>query len=95
MMLDYDKAFPESARSLASGGARIVACLCAWATSSRTQSLARDRQARLFDVYDCVRAVENQVVFVSANQAGVMHGTRGRVDQARRTGEPPWRGFGG
>ena len=70
MMLDYDKAFPESARSLASGGARIVACLCAWATSSRTSSLARDHQARLFDVYDCVRAVENQVVFVSANQAG-------------------------
>jgi predicted amidohydrolase len=76
MMLDYDKAFPESARSLASDGAGIIACLCAWATSSHTPTLARDRQARLFDVYDCVRAVENQVVFVSANQAGTMHGTR-------------------
>ncbi|MEV6875889.1 carbon-nitrogen hydrolase family protein [Amycolatopsis sp. NPDC051128] len=76
MLLDYDKAFPESARGLAADGAGIVACLSSWATSSRTPTLTRDRQARLFDVYDCVRAVENQVVFVSANQAGVMHGTR-------------------
>jgi nitrilase len=76
MLLDYDKAFPESARGLAVDGAGIIACLSSWATSSRISTLARDRQARLFDVYDCVRAVENQVVFVSANQAGVMHGTR-------------------
>lgn len=76
MLLDYEKAFPEPARSLAAGGAEIIACLCSWATSSRTPTLARDRQARLFDVYDCVRAAENQVVFISANQAGVLHGTR-------------------
>lgn len=76
MMTDYDKTFPESGRGLAADGAEIVACLSAWATSSRSPSPVRDRQARLFDFYDCVRAAENQVVFVSANQAGVMNGTR-------------------
>ncbi|MGW3960907.1 carbon-nitrogen hydrolase family protein [Amycolatopsis sp. NPDC005003] len=76
MLLDYEKAFPEATRSLAADGAAIVACPCSWAAGSRAPTLSRDRQARLFDVYDCVRAVENQVVFVSANQAGVMHGTR-------------------
>ncbi|MEV4142591.1 carbon-nitrogen hydrolase family protein [Amycolatopsis sp. NPDC049691] len=76
LLLDYEKAFPEPARGLAVDGAEIVACLCSWTTGSRAQTLARDRQARLFDVYDCVRAVENQVVFVSANQAGVLNGTR-------------------
>jgi len=30
----------------------------------------QDRQARLFDLYDCARAAENQIVFVSANQTG-------------------------
>jgi nitrilase len=76
MMIDYDKTFPESARGLAGDGAEIVACLSSWATSSRSPGPARDRQSRLFDVYDWVRAAENQVVFVSANQAGVMNGTR-------------------
>jgi len=76
MLVDYEKAFPEPAHGLAADGAGILACLCSWATGSRTPTRARDRQARLFDVYDCVRAAENQVVFVSANQAGVLHGTR-------------------
>jgi predicted amidohydrolase len=76
MMIDYDKTFPEAARGLAADGAEIVACLSAWATSSRSPGPARDRQARLFDLYDWVRAAENQVVFVSANQAGVMNGIR-------------------
>jgi predicted amidohydrolase len=76
MMIDYDKTFPEAARGLAADGAEIVACLSSWATSSRSPGPARDRQARLFDLYDWVRAAENQVVFVSANQAGVMNGTR-------------------
>jgi len=76
MMTDYDKTFPESGRELAADGAEVLACLASWATSSRSPSPVRDRQARLFDFYDCVRAAENQVVFVSANQAGVMNGTR-------------------
>ncbi|KWX04866.1 carbon-nitrogen hydrolase family protein [Carbonactinospora thermoautotrophica] len=78
MLIDYDKTFPESARSLALDGAEIVACLSAWPTSvtNRAPRMAQDRQARLFDLYDCARAAENQVVVVSSNQTGTMGGLR-------------------
>jgi nitrilase len=78
MMIDYDKTFPESARSLALDGADILACLSAWPTSvtNRAPKLAQDRQAWLFDLYDCARAAENQLVLVSANQTGVIGGLR-------------------
>ena len=33
MLIDYDKTFPESARSLALDGTEILACLSAWPTS--------------------------------------------------------------
>jgi predicted amidohydrolase len=76
MLIDYDKTFPEAARTLALGGARIIACLSAWPASitGRAERLAHDRQSRLFDLYDCARAAENQVVWVSANQTGTMGG---------------------
>ena len=72
MLIDYDKTFPEAARRLASDGAEILACLSAWPASltNRAPRLAIDRQTRLFDLYDCARAAENQVVVVSANQTG-------------------------
>ena len=72
MLIDYDKTFPEAARCLAGAGASIVACLSAWPASltNRAPRLAVDRQTRLFDLYDCARAAENQVVVVSANQTG-------------------------
>lgn len=72
MMIDYDKTFPEAARRLACDGASILACLSAWPASltNRAPRLAVDRQSRLFDLYDCARAAENQVVVVSANQTG-------------------------
>ncbi|SEP52809.1 carbon-nitrogen hydrolase family protein [Amycolatopsis saalfeldensis] len=78
MLIDYDKTFPESARSLAVDGAEVVACLSAWPTSitNRAQRMAQDRQSRLFDLYDCARAAENQVVLVSSNQTGAMGGMR-------------------
>ena len=78
MLIDYDKTFPESARSLALDGAQILACLSAWPASITNQApkMAQDRQSRLFDLYDCARAAENQVVLVSANQTGVMGGLR-------------------
>jgi predicted amidohydrolase len=78
MLIDYDKTFPESARSLALDGADILACLSAWPTSvtNRAPKLAQDRQAWLFDLYDCARAAENQLVVVSANQTGVIGGLR-------------------
>jgi predicted amidohydrolase len=78
MLIDYDKTFPEAARSLALGGATIMACLSAWPASmtDRASRLPQDRQSRLFDLYDSARAAENQVVLVSSNQTGVMGGLR-------------------
>ncbi|CAO5182994.1 CN hydrolase domain-containing protein [Frankia sp. AiPs1] len=72
MLICYDKAFPEAARALAVDGAQIVACLSAW-PAARTYSspdLAQDRWTRRFDLFDQARALENQVLWVSANQAG-------------------------
>jgi predicted amidohydrolase len=78
MLIDYDKTFPEAARSLAVDGAGILACLSAWPTSitNRAPRMAQDRQARLFDLYDQARAAENQVVLASSNQTGAMGGMR-------------------
>ena len=72
MMICYDKAFPESARTLALDGAEVVVCLSAW-PGSRTRpspDLAEDRWTRRFDLFDRARALENQLVWLSANQAG-------------------------
>ncbi|AZG47103.1 carbon-nitrogen hydrolase family protein [Gordonia insulae] len=73
MLIDYDKTFPESARTLALDGARIIAALSAWPASvtDRAARLPADRQSRLFDLYDCARAAENQVFVVSSNLTGV------------------------
>lgn len=71
-LICYDKAFPEAARALALDGAEIVACISAW-PASRTASagdLADDRWTHRFNIFDQARALENQVVWVSANQAG-------------------------
>lgn len=78
MLIDYDKTFPESARSLALDGAEILACLSAWPTSitNRAPRMAQDRQAKPFDRYDQARAAENQVVLASSNQTGAMGGMR-------------------
>lgn len=78
MLIDYDKTFPEAARSLAVDGAELIACLSAWPASvtDRASRLPQDRQSRLFDLYDSARAAENQVVWVSSNQTGVMGGLR-------------------
>ncbi|GAB3596549.1 carbon-nitrogen hydrolase family protein [Microbacterium tumbae] len=78
MLIDFDKTFPESARSLALDGAEILACLSAWPASvtDRSDRIRNDRQAHLFDLYDCARAAENQVYLVSSNQTGVLGGLR-------------------
>ncbi|MTV25492.1 carbon-nitrogen hydrolase family protein [Nitriliruptoraceae bacterium ZYF776] len=72
MLVDYDKTFPETARALASDGARLLAVPSAWPASrtATTASLTRDRERRMFDLYDQARAAENQVVVASANQTG-------------------------
>ena len=72
MLIDYDKTFPEAARKLALEGASVLAFLSAWPASltNRAPRLVTDRQTRLFDLYDCARAAENQLVVVSSNQTG-------------------------
>jgi nitrilase len=73
MLIDYDKTFPESARTLALDGAATIAALSAWPASvtDRASRMPNDRQARLFDLYDQARAAENQVVLASSNQTGI------------------------
>ena len=72
MMICYDKAFPEAARRLAMDGAQIIACMSAWpaARTNAAPDLADDRWTRRFDLFDRARALENQLLWVSANQAG-------------------------
>ncbi|GAB3575111.1 carbon-nitrogen hydrolase family protein [Amycolatopsis endophytica] len=72
MLICYDKAFPESARGLALDGAEIGVCVSAWPGSRTNPSadLARDRWKRRFDLFDQARALENQIVWLSANQSG-------------------------
>jgi len=68
MLLCYDKLFPEAARALALDGAQLIACPAAWPVDRRDP--ASDRQQRHFSLMAAARAVENQVVWVSANQTG-------------------------
>lgn len=78
LMTDFDKTFPEAARTLAFDEAKLVACLSAWPASVTrlADRLSNDRQARLFDLYDCARAAENQIYLVSSNQTGTFGGMR-------------------
>jgi predicted amidohydrolase len=72
MLLCYDKLFPEAATALAVDGAETIACMAAWPADRHRPAarIADDRQTRHFDVVDQARAVENQVVWVSANGTG-------------------------
>ena len=72
MLICYDKLFPEAARQLALDGAGLIASLSAWPVSrlDPSSSTRRDRQVRHFNLLDQVRALENQVVWVSSNQVG-------------------------
>jgi predicted amidohydrolase len=78
LLICYDKAFPEAARSLALDGAEIIVVVSAW-PGSRTDApadLADDRWTRRFDLFDRARALENQVVWLSANQSGTFGSLR-------------------
>jgi len=72
MLLCYDKLFGEAAGALAAGGAEIITCMAAWPVDRRRPAtrVAGDRQVRHFDVLDQARAIEHQVVWVSANASG-------------------------
>ena len=78
MLICYDKAFPEAARCLAVDGAEVIACVSAW-PASRTAtgtSLAEDRWTHRFNIFDQARALENQVVWLAANQTGTFGSLR-------------------
>ena len=87
LLIDYDKTFPESARTVALDGARVIAALSAWPASvtNRAARITEDRQSRLFDLYDAARAAENQVVLASSNQTGVFGDLR-FIGQAKVVG---------
>ena len=79
MLIDYDKTFPESARSLALDGARDPRLPVGVADQHHqpgARAWPRTARSRLFDLYDQARAAENQVVLASSNQTGAMGGMR-------------------
>ncbi|WP_433567279.1 carbon-nitrogen hydrolase family protein [Nocardia sp. CA-151230] len=78
MQICYDKAFPEAARALALDGAEIITSLSAWPTArtATAERLEDDRWTQRFDIYDRARALENQVVWIAANQAGTFGSLR-------------------
>ena len=72
MLVCYDKTFPEAARQLALDGAGLIASLSAWPVCRVDPAtlVRHDLQVRHFNLLDQTRALENQVVWVSANQVG-------------------------
>lgn len=72
MLLCYDKVFPEAARALSLDGAQIIASMAAWPVSraGAPRRVGRDPQVRHFNLLDEARALENQVLWVSANLCG-------------------------
>ena len=71
MLICYDKSFPESARELALGGAEILVMPTAWSREYPGCDVEKDLSILRYNMYDQVRAMENQVFFVSSNQVGV------------------------
>lgn len=73
MLICYDKAFPEAARTLTLAGAEVLCFLSAWPRSATNPapSLVDDRQWRRAELWDRARAAENSLVVASANQTGV------------------------
>ncbi|MGB3371788.1 MAG: carbon-nitrogen hydrolase family protein [Rhodococcus sp. (in: high G+C Gram-positive bacteria)] len=78
MQICYDKGFPEAARELALDGAEIITSISAWPTArtATVENMEDDRWKQRFDIYDRARALENQVVWVAANQAGTFGSLR-------------------
>lgn len=72
MLNCYDKVFPEAARALALDGAETIVSMSAWPACRErpAERLDEDTQSLHFDLMDQARAVENQVVWLSANLSG-------------------------
>jgi N-carbamoylputrescine amidase len=78
MQICFDKAFPEAARAQAMDGALIVCSLSAWPVSAtnRHPDPAQDRWTRRMDLFDRARALDNQFVWIAANQFGTFGSMR-------------------
>ena len=72
MLICYDKAFPEAARTLTLDGAQVLCFLSAWpcSASDAAPRLEDDRQWRRAELWDRARAAENSLIVASANQTG-------------------------
>ena len=72
MLICYDKAFPEAARTLALDGAQVLCFLSAWPCSATNAAprLQDDREWRRAELWDRSRAAENSIIVASANQTG-------------------------
>ncbi len=72
MLICYDKAFPEAARTLTLDGAEVLCFLSAWPRSATNPApnLIEDRQWRRAELWDRSRAAENSLIVASANQTG-------------------------
>src|SRR3989344_6136239 len=76
VLICYDKCFSEAAKTLALKGAEIIIIISAWAYTDVHQNndqKINDQSKNIFDIYDQVRAVENQCLVVVSNQVGVNH----------------------
>lgn len=71
MLICYDKCFPESTRELALKGAEILVMCTAWPLTYVGADYRTDHLKYLYDLFDRVRAAENQCFFVSSNHVGV------------------------
>ncbi len=78
MLICYDKAFPEAARTLALDGAQVIATMSAWPSSATAaaEKLTDDRQWRRAELWDRARAAENSLVVASSNQTGTFGSLR-------------------
>jgi predicted amidohydrolase len=78
MLIGYDKAFPEAARTLALDGAEVLAFMSAWPRSATNTPprLQDDRQRRCAELADRSRAAENSIIVASANQSGAFGSLR-------------------
>jgi N-carbamoylputrescine amidase len=72
MLICYDKAFPEAARTLALDGAEVLCTMSAWPCSATNPApiLTEDRQWHRAELWDRARAAENSFIVASANQTG-------------------------
>lgn len=87
MLICYDKAFPEAARTLALDGAEVLCFMSAWPASATGQAerLQDDRQWRRSELWDRARAAESSLVVASSNQTGTF-GTLRFLGDARIVG---------